>query len=181
MKDMVGQDMLMPKHIIEHFPDEIFDNDVKPLISQRKHISPVKVGKKSAAFGITIKDEFNKFSFDSLIRCKEDNGLGLTVEENKAVDAGTASADDAGCDMKAELDDDCIDVETVSEQIPGEYTLVNTYSSNDVTQTLPPLKVTAVLRAVGTIVWHVKEGTIVIHVLMDKIRWKQMGCKRFCC
>jgi hypothetical protein len=133
VKDMVGLDMLMPKHIIEHFPDDIFDNDVKPLVSPRRHMSPMKLGKKSAAFGITIKDEFNKFNFDSLIRCKEDNGLGLTLVEDKAVESGTASVEDVGCDVKVELDDDCIDVETVSEQIPGEYTISTVTSSNKVT------------------------------------------------
>jgi hypothetical protein len=122
VKDMMGLDMLMPKHM-EHFPDDIFDNDVKPLVSQRKHMSPMKLGKKSSAFGITVKDELNKFTFDCLIRCKEDNGMGLSVAEDKAVESGTVSVEDVECDLKVELDDDCIDVETVSEQIPGEYTI----------------------------------------------------------
>lgn len=145
MKDMVGLDMLMPKHIIEHFPDDIFDNDVKPLISPRKHMSPLKLGKKSAAFGIAIKDEFNKFSFDSVISCKEDNVLGVSVAEDEAVESGAFSVEHVGCDVKVELDDDCIDVETISEQIPGEYTISTVNSSNKVTENLPPLKVTALV------------------------------------
>lgn len=149
MKDMVGLDMLMPKHIIEHFPDDIFDNEVKPLISPRKHMSPIKMGKKSAAFGIAFKDEFNKFSFDNLISCKEDNGLGTSVAEDKAVESGAISVEHVGCDVKLELDDDCIDVETVSEQIPGEYTISTVNSSKKFTENLPPLIVTALVNSIG--------------------------------
>jgi len=144
VKDMVGLDMLMPKHIIEQFPDDIFDNEVKPLISPRKHMSPMNLGKKSAAFGIAFKDEFNKFSFDS---CKEDNGLGMSVAEDKAIESGVISVEHVGCDVKLELDDDCIDVETVSEQIPGEYTISTVNSSKKVTENLPPLKVTALVNS----------------------------------
>lgn len=149
MKDMVGLDMLMPKHIIEHFPDDIFDNEVKPLISPRKHMSPMKLGKKSSAFGIAFADEFNKFSFDSLISCKEDNSLGMSVAEDNAVESGAISVEHVGCDVKLELDDDCIDVETVSEQIPGEYTISAVNSSKKVTENLPPLKVTALVNSIG--------------------------------
>jgi hypothetical protein len=149
VKDMVGLDMLMPKHIIEHFPDDIFDNEVKPLISPRKHMSPMKLGKKSSAFGIAFKDEFNKFSFDSLISYKEDNGLGMSVAEDEAVESGDISVEHVGCDVKLELDDDCIDVETVSEQIPGEYTVSTVNSSKKVTENLPTLKVTALVNSTG--------------------------------
>jgi hypothetical protein len=149
VKELVGLDMLMPKHIIEHFPDDIFDNEVKPLISPRKqHMSPMKLGKKSAAFGIAFRDEFNKFSFDSL-SCKEDNCLGMSVAEDKAVESGAISVEHVGCDVKLELDDDCIDVETISEQIPGEYTISTINSSKKLTENLPPLKVTALVNSIG--------------------------------
>jgi hypothetical protein len=112
-------------------------------------MSPVKLGKKSAAFGIAFKDEFNKFSFDSLISCKEDNSLGMSVAEDKAVESGAISVEHIGCDVKLELDDDCIDVETVSEQIPGEYTISTVNSSKKITENLPPLKVTALVNSIG--------------------------------
>lgn len=125
MKDIAELDMVMPKHVSEHLPDDIFEDDTKPSISQRKHIPPSKSERKSAPLSITVKDEFNKFSLDSFIECEEEVALGFTVVKNKASDVANAAAD-----MKVDFDDDCIDVETVSEQIPGEYSRLTHNPSN---------------------------------------------------
>jgi hypothetical protein len=127
VKDIVGLDLVIPKHISEHLPDDIFEDDTKPLISPWKHSSPVKVGQKSTILGITVKDELNKFSLDNFMECEDD--AGSQVAEDDAIDVN-AAVEDAGSDIKVDLDDDCIDVETVSEQIPGECSVL----------TLPPRK-----------------------------------------
>jgi hypothetical protein len=73
--------------------------------------------KKSAVIGVPVKDELNRFSLDSSFKCDEGDGLGLTVAKD---DMAGACVETPVSDIKLDLDDDCIDVETVSEQIPGE-------------------------------------------------------------
>lgn len=121
MKDIAELDMVMPKHVSEHLPDDIFEDDTKPSSSQRKTVPPLKSERKSSALSITVKDEFNRFSLDNFMDCEEDIDLGFTVVKDKAIDVVNVAAEGAVIDMKVDFDDDCIDVETVSEQIPGEY------------------------------------------------------------
>jgi uncharacterized protein YkvS len=105
----------MVKH--EHLPDNIFEEETKPLISSGKHNISLKMGQKSAVLDVTIEDEFKRFSLDSFMKCEENDNLGLTVAEDDVVNA---SVEIAVSDTKMDVDDDCVDVETVSEQIPGE-------------------------------------------------------------
>jgi hypothetical protein len=122
VKDIAELDMVMPKHVSEHLPDDIFEDDTRTSVSPGKQISPLKLEQKSSPLSITIKDEFNKFSLDNFMECEEEIDLGFTVVKDEAIDVVNAAAEGAIIDMKVDLDDDCIDVETVSEQIPGEYT-----------------------------------------------------------
>jgi hypothetical protein len=122
VKDIAELDIVMPKHISEHLPDNIFEDDTKPSVSPGKQILPVKLEQKPSPLSLTMKDGFNKFSLDNFMESEEEIDLGYTVVKDEAIDMANASAEDAVIDVKVELDDDCIDVETVSEQIPGEYT-----------------------------------------------------------
>lgn len=122
MKDIAELDMVMPKHVSEHLPDNIFEDDTRPSVSPGKQIPPLKLEQKSSPLSVPIKDEFNKFSLDSFMECEEEIDLGFTVVKDEAIDMVNAAAGGAIIDIKVDLDDDCIDVETVSEQIPGEYT-----------------------------------------------------------
>lgn len=118
VKNIVGPCVGMPQNISEHLPDDIFEEDTKSSISSANQSSPLKLEQKSAFTSVPVKDESDKISLDSFIKCEEgDDGLGLAVTED---DMAIASAETALSGIKFELDDDCIDVETVSEQIPGE-------------------------------------------------------------
>jgi hypothetical protein len=196
VKDSGGTSMV-PQNISEYLPDDIFEDDTKPLISSGNHSSPAKLEQKSAVLSVPVKDESNKISLDSSIKCEEGDDLGLTVAEDDTQkssvsgvpvkdelnefsfdssikceegddlsltlaeddmqkssvsgvpvkdelnefsfdssikceegddlgltltedDMANASVETAVSDIKVDLDDDCIDVETVSEQIPGE-------------------------------------------------------------
>ncbi|XP_021912997.1 uncharacterized protein LOC110826561 [Zootermopsis nevadensis] len=116
VKNIVGPCVGMPQNISEHLPDDIFEEDTKSSISSGNQSSPLKLEQKSAFTSVPVKDESDKISLDSFIKCEEgDDGLGLAVTED---DMAIASAETALSGIKFELDDDCIDVETVSEQIP---------------------------------------------------------------
>jgi hypothetical protein len=121
VKDIAELNMVMPKHVSEHLPDDIFEDDTKPSISQRKQIPPSKSERKPSPSSGSVKDDFNKFSLDNLIEYEDEVDLGFTVVKDKAIDVVNVAAEGAVIGMKVDFDDDCIDVETVSEQIPGEY------------------------------------------------------------
>jgi hypothetical protein len=118
VKDIAELDMVMPKHVSEHLPDDIFEDDTKPSSSQRKQVPPLESERKSSALSITVKDEFNKLGLDNFMECEEEVDLGFTVVKDKAIDV---AAEGAVIGVTVDFDDDCVDVETVSEQIPGEY------------------------------------------------------------
>lgn len=136
MKDIAELDMVMSKHVSEHLPDDIFEDDTRPSVSPGKQIPSLKLEQKSSPLSITVKDEFNKFSLDNFMECEEEIDLGFTVVKDEVIDMVNAAAQDAIIDMKVDLDDDCIDVETVSEQIPGEYTCLIRNPSNMITPAL---------------------------------------------
>jgi hypothetical protein len=136
VKDIAELDMVMPKHVSENLPDDIFEDDTKLSISPGKLSPPLKSKQKSSPLSITIKDEFEKFSLDNFMECEEEVDLSFTVVKDEAIDVANAAAEDAVIDMKVDIDDDCIDVETVSEQIPGEYSCLTHNSYNMITPAL---------------------------------------------
>lgn len=136
VKDIAEIDMVMPKHVSEHLPDDIFEDDTKPSVSTGKQIPPLKLEQKSSPLSITMKDDFNKLSLDNFMECEEDIDLGFAVVKDEAIDMVNSPTEGAIIDMKVDLDDDCVDVETVSEQIPGEYTCLTHNPSNMITPAL---------------------------------------------
>jgi hypothetical protein len=135
VKDITELDIVIPKHVSEHLPDDIFEDDARPLVSPGKQIPPLKSEQKSPPLSISMKDEFNKFTLDNFMECEEEIDLDFTVVKDEAIDVN-ADAEGAIIDVKVDLDDDCIDVETVSEQIPGEYTCLTHDPSNMITSAL---------------------------------------------
>ncbi|XP_069695768.1 serine-rich adhesin for platelets-like isoform X2 [Periplaneta americana] len=118
VKDIVGLDMVMPKQISENLPDDIFEDDSKPYIATKKHTSPIKLEHKSSLFGISIKDELSEITLDNFMDSEEDEDLALNTAEDEAIDVVSGATEVTNSDIKVEMEEDCIDVETVSEQIP---------------------------------------------------------------
>ncbi|PSN45716.1 hypothetical protein C0J52_19126 [Blattella germanica] len=141
VKDIVGLDMVLPKPISDHLPDDIFEDEINPLVSPKKLTSPNKITPKfPAVLGISIKSEL---SLDNFMECEDDeeepekkvfedgavdtennsteDGAVNTMNnstEDGAVDTMNKSTEETSTDVKIEVEEDCVDVETVSEQIP---------------------------------------------------------------
>ncbi|XP_023719461.1 uncharacterized protein LOC111870987 isoform X2 [Cryptotermes secundus] len=118
VKDIAEIDMVLPNHVSEHLPDDIFEDDTKPSVSTGKQIPLLKLEQKSSPLSITMKDDFNKLSLDNFMKCEEDIDLGFAVIKDEAIDMLDSATEGVIIDTKVDLDDDCVDVETVSEQIP---------------------------------------------------------------
>ena len=104
----------MPKHIEEDLPENIFEEDVKLVPSPvKKDATYIKQEPKSPAdLGFSIKRELN---LENFMEWEDEEN---PQEHTTVANAGTAETD--SLDLKIEIDEDCIDVETVSEQIPGK-------------------------------------------------------------